>query len=84
MADGEVGRCTGTEQRRVWRTTAGIHPLVAIKVTGLWADAEKTYMQSKEYLDIKQEYNIDKAIEKAGVKDQIAKAQEILNGQKVG
>ena len=63
---------------------SGIHPLVAIKVTGLWADAEKTYMQSKEYLDIKQEYNIDQAIEKAGVTDQIAKAQEILGGQKVG
>ena len=62
----------------------GIHPLVAVKVTGLWADSEKVYMQSKGYLDIKQEYNIDQAIEKAGVKDQIAKAQEILNGQKVG
>lgn len=63
---------------------SGIHPLVAIKVTGLWADAEKTYMQSKEYLDIKQEYNIDQAIEKAGVTDQIVKAQEILGSQKVG
>ena len=62
----------------------GIHPLVAIKVTGLWADAEKVYLQSKEYLDTKQEYNIDKMIEKAGVKDQESKAREILGSQKVG
>lgn len=32
---------------------AGIHPLIAIKVCGLWGDAEKTYLISKPYLDAK-------------------------------
>lgn len=32
---------------------AGIHPLIAIKVCGLWGDAEKTYLMSKPYLDAK-------------------------------
>lgn len=31
---------------------AGIHPLIAIKVCGLWGDAEKTYLMSKPFLDV--------------------------------
>nr|DAQ81426.1 MAG TPA: Portal [Caudoviricetes sp.] len=50
---------------------AGIHPLVAIKTVGLWADAEKTFLMSKGYLD-----NLYKTIE--NVAEQEAKAQEIL------
>lgn len=29
----------------------GIHPLIAIKVCGLWGDAEKVFLMSKPYLD---------------------------------
>ena len=50
---------------------AGIHPLIAIKTVGLWADAEKTFLMSKGYLD-----NLYKTIE--DVAEQEAKAQEIL------
>ncbi len=50
---------------------AGIHPLVAIKTVGLWADAEKTFLMSKGYLD-----NLYKTIE--NVAEQEAKAQEIV------
>lgn len=53
---------------------AGIHPLVAIKVVGIWADAEKIFLMSQPYLD-----NIYKTIEDA--EEQEAKAQELLNGQ---
>lgn len=31
--------------------SCGIHPLIAIKVCGLWGDAEKVYLLSKPYLD---------------------------------
>ena len=62
----------------------GIHPLVALKVTGLWADSEKVYLQSKDYLEIKQQYNIDTEIAKAGLTDQVKQAEDILNSQKVG
>ena len=31
--------------------SSGIHPLVAIKVCGLWGDAEKVYLLSKPYLE---------------------------------
>ena len=50
---------------------AGIHPLVAIKTVGLWADAEKTFLMSKGYLD-----NLYKTIK--NVAEQEAKAQEIV------
>ena len=50
---------------------AGIHPLVAIKTVGLWADAEKTFLMSKGYLD-----NLYKTIE--DVAEQETKAQEIV------
>lgn len=59
---------------------SGIHPLVALKVSGLWADSEKVFMQSRKCLNIKQQYDIDNAIEQANVKDQVLKAEEILNG----
>lgn len=50
---------------------AGIHPLIAIKTVGLWADAEKTFLMSKGYLD-----NLYKTID--DVEKQEAKAQEIV------
>lgn len=31
---------------------AGIHPLIAIKTCGMWGDAEKVFLRSKEYLDV--------------------------------
>lgn len=31
---------------------AGIHPLIAIKTSGLWADGEKVFLNSKQYLDV--------------------------------
>lgn len=49
----------------------GIHPLVAIKTVGLWADAEKVFLMSKGYLN-----NLYKTIE--NVAEQEAKAQEIV------
>ena len=49
----------------------GIHPLVAIKTVGLWADAEKVFLMSKGYLD-----NLYKTIE--NVAEQEAKVQEIV------
>ena len=45
--------------------SCGVHPLIAIKTCGLWADAEKTFLISKDYLDV-----IYKTI------DQIEDAQE--------
>ena len=55
----------------------GIHPLVAIKTTGLWNDPEKVYMLSKPYLDNLYK-TIDDAIEQQGLQDQVAKAQELM------
>lgn len=52
----------------------GIHPLVAIKTSGLWADAEKVFLNSKDYLDAKYQ-----TIE--NVQEQEAKAQELLKAQ---
>lgn len=49
----------------------GIHPLVAIKTVGLWADAEKVFLMSKGYLN-----NLYKTIE--NVAEQETKAQEIV------
>lgn len=50
----------------------GIHPLIAIKTVGLWGDAEKVFMISKDYLD-----NLWKKIGDA--EEQEAKAQELLD-----
>lgn len=67
---------------------SGIHPLVAIKVTGLWTDAEKIYMQSKPYLDALW-HTVDDAIDgeitERGLQGQVAQAKQIvgdLNGTK--
>lgn len=56
---------------------SGIHPLVAIKTSGLWADAEKVFLTSKDYLDAKYQ-----TIE--NLQEQEAKAQELLNAQNNG
>ena len=56
---------------------AGIHPLVAIKVVGLWADSEKTYLQSEPYLKVLYK-TIDEAIEEENLQNQVSEAQKIL------
>lgn len=58
---------------------SGIHPLVAIKVTGLWADSEKTYLQSKPYLEVLYK-TIDTVIEEQGLQEQVDKAKQIVGG----
>ena len=50
----------------------GIHPLIAIKTVGLWGDSEKTFLQSKPYMDA-----LWKTINDAEEQEQ--KAQEIVN-----
>lgn len=54
---------------------SGIHPLIAIRTVGLWADSEKVYLQSKEYLD----RMIYETVENAD--EQMQKAEEMINGQ---
>lgn len=53
----------------------GIHPLIAIKVCGLWGDAEKVYLLSKPYLDV-----LYKKIEEIvpDAKEQEEKAKELV------
>lgn len=51
----------------------GIHPLVAIKVCGIWADAENVYLMSEEYLDKMIYKTVDNA------EEQIQKAEGIMN-----
>ena len=55
--------------------SAGIHPLVAIKVCGLWGDSEKVYLLSKPYLDVLYK-TIDKVVPNA--KEQEVKAKELI------
>ena len=60
---------------------AGIHPLVAIKVCGLWGDAEKVYLLSKPYLDVKYktlEEAIDAAITQNGLEGQVITAEGLV------
>ena len=57
--------------------TNGIHPLVAIKTSGLWNDPEKVYLLSKPYLD-KLHETIDDAIKQKGLQDHVTKAQELI------
>lgn len=53
---------------------AGIHPLIAMKVCGLWEDAEKTYLISKPYLDV-----LYKTIDEVEAKEeQEQKANELM------
>ena len=56
--------------------SSGIHPLVAIKVCGLWGDAEKVYLLSKPYLDILYK-TIDDVVPDAS--EQEKQAQELIN-----
>ena len=66
---------------------SGIHPLVAVRVVGLWADPEKTYIQSKPYLDAKYhtiENAIDAEITRQGLDDQIETAKQIVGGMNGG
>lgn len=56
--------------------SSGIHPLVAIKVCGLWGDAEKVYLLSKPYLDILYK-TIDDVVSDAS--EQEKQAQELIN-----
>ena len=58
---------------------SGIHPLVCVKVCGLWNDPEKVYLMSKPYLDNIYK-TVDDAIEQQGLQEQVAKAQELING----
>ena len=53
---------------------AGIHPLVAVKVCGLWNDPEKVFLMSKPYLD-----NLYKTIDDA--QEQEERAQALLAEQ---
>lgn len=55
---------------------SGIHPLVAIKVCGLWGDAEKVYLLSKPYLDILYK-TIDDVVPNASKQEE--QAQELIN-----
>lgn len=58
--------------------TMGIHPLVAVKTSGLWSDAEKVFNLSKPYMDNLYK-TIDDAIEQQGLQDQLDKANQLLN-----
>lgn len=57
----------------------GIHPLIAIKVCGLWGDAEKVFLMSKPYLD-KLYTTIEDEISKnvPDAKEQEEKAQKLI------
>lgn len=62
----------------------GIHPLISIKVCGLWGDAEKVYLLSKPYLDVLYK-TIDEVVPDA--KEQEEKAKELVkqfNSEKDG
>ena len=58
--------------------SAGIHPLVAIKVCGLWGDSEKVYLLSKPYLDVLYK-TIDSVIEEQNLQGQLEEAQKIIS-----
>ena len=57
--------------------TSGIHPLVAIRVCGLWGDSEKVYLQSKPYLDVLYK-TIDEVIKEKNLQLELDKANEII------
>lgn len=59
--------------------SSGIHPLIAIKVCGLWGDSEKTYLMSKPYLDVLYK-TIDEVVEDS--EEQEKKAKELVNKMK--
>lgn len=59
---------------------AGIHPLISIKTSGLWADAEKTFTLSKPYLDVHYK-TIDDVVGEQEKQAQEEQAQRILEQQ---
>ena len=61
-------------QTFVMLVQAGIHPLVAVKVCGLWNDPEKVFLMSKPYFD-----NLYKTIDDA--QEQEERAQALLAEQ---
>jgi SPP1 family phage portal protein len=58
---------------------SGIHPLVAIRVVGLWADPEKVFLQSKGYLDALWK-TVDQMIEENNLQGEVEKAKQIVGG----
>lgn len=54
---------------------SGIHPLVAIRQSGLFVDSEKVFLESRDYLDKMIYKTVDNADE------QMKKAEGIVNGQ---
>lgn len=54
---------------------SGIHPLVAIRQSGLFVDSEKVFLESRDYLDKMIYKSVDNANE------QMKKAEGIVNGQ---
>ena len=63
---------------------SGIHPLVAVRTCGLWADAEKIFLLSKPYMDVLYQ-TIDDEIQNQGLTEQVNKANKLIeqmNNQK--
>lgn len=59
--------------------SSGIHPLVAIKVCGLWNDPENVYMLSKPYLDVLHKTIDDEIAQLPDGEEQVQKAQQIVD-----
>ena len=57
--------------------SSGIHPLVAIKVCGLWSDPEKVFLLSKPYLDVLYK-TIDEVIKEQNLQSQLDEANKII------
>ena len=57
--------------------SSGIHPLVAIKVCGLWSDPEKVFLLSKPYLDVLHK-TIDEVIKEQNLQSQLDEAKKII------
>lgn len=62
---------------------SGIHPLIAIKTSGLWADGEKVFLNSKDYLDVLYKTVKDELGSKV-VQEQEQKAKQIIEGNANG
>lgn len=67
---------------------SGIHPLIAIKVCGLWSDAEKVYLMSLPYLKVLyktiDEMTEEKISEIQDAEEQTKKAESLLNDYQNG
>lgn len=57
---------------------SGIHPLVAIKASGIWTDAEKVFLNSKPYLDVLHK-TIDEVIAEQSLEAEVEKAKGLIN-----